>query len=108
MLTGSASIAFDALQAGASGAILGLAACVPQACTEIYLAWKDHDYELAKAKQQRVDVPNKRITGALGVAGIKYACDFNGYYGGHTRLPLLRLSSDEKAEIESLLAEIRN
>lgn len=108
VLTGSGAIVLDALQAGASGAILGLAACVPQACTEIYLAWKDRDYDLARAKQDRVKAANQRVVAQIGVAGVKYACDFNGYYGGHARLPLLRLNGQEKAEIESLLTEIRN
>jgi dihydrodipicolinate synthase/N-acetylneuraminate lyase len=51
VLTGSASILLDALEAGASGAILGFAACAPQACQEVYLAWKDHDLKLAAEKQ---------------------------------------------------------
>jgi 4-hydroxy-2-oxoglutarate aldolase len=49
-----------------------------------------------------------RVAGALGIAGIKYACDFNGYYGGKPRLPLLPLTADEKAEVEKLLVHIRN
>ena len=43
----------------------------------------------------------------LGIDGVKYACDFNGYYGGR-RAPLLAVTGDERAEIEGLLAEIRN
>lgn len=108
VLTGSGSIVLESLEAGASGAILGLAACAPQACQEVYFAWKDHDLKLAKAKQDRIDLPHRRVTGDLGISGIKYACDFNGYYGGHPRLPLLPLSAEEKAEIESLLSGIRN
>jgi hypothetical protein len=34
--------------------------------------------------------------------------DFNGYYGGPPRLPLLPLTSDLKGEVERLLADIRN
>jgi 4-hydroxy-2-oxoglutarate aldolase len=34
--------------------------------------------------------------------------DFNGYYGGPSRLPLLPLTADAKAEVERLLADIRN
>ncbi len=108
VLTGSASILLDSLQAGASGAILGSAAFAPQACQEIYLAWKDHDLELAAEKQQRIASPGRRIVGQLGISGLKYACDFNGYYGGRPRSPLLPLTADEKTEIESLLAGIRN
>jgi len=108
VLTGSAAGVFPALQAGAPGAILAFAACAPQACQEVYLAWKDRDLSLAEEKQQRIAAANRRVVGELGVAGIKYACDFNGYYGGRARAPLLPLTADQKAEIEQLLAEIRN
>jgi len=34
--------------------------------------------------------------------------DFNGYFGGIARLPFLPLAAAQKAEIERLLAAIRN
>jgi 4-hydroxy-2-oxoglutarate aldolase len=108
VLTGSAANILPSLELGASGAILGFGACAPQACQEVYLAWKDHDLKLAAEKQERIAGASKRIVGGLGISGVKYACDFNGYYGGRTRSPLLPLSSDEKAEIEGLLSGIRN
>jgi dihydrodipicolinate synthase/N-acetylneuraminate lyase len=108
VLTGSPSILLESLQAGASGGILGFAACAPQACQEVYFAWKDHDLKLAEEKLQRIARPSVRIGGELGIAGVKYACDFNGYYGGKMRAPLLPVTASEKAEIESLLVRIRN
>jgi dihydrodipicolinate synthase/N-acetylneuraminate lyase len=108
VICGSASALFASLEAGASGGILALGACAPQACQEVYLAWKDHDLKLAEEKQKRIAPANKRIVGDLGISGVKYACDFNGYYGGHSRAPLLPVTAEEKAEIEGLLAEIRN
>ncbi|HEY1647761.1 MAG TPA: dihydrodipicolinate synthase family protein [Terracidiphilus sp.] len=108
VLCGSGSALFESLQAGACGGILAFAACAPQACQEVYLGWKDHDLNLAEEKQKRIAAPNNRIVGALGIAGVKYACDFNGYYGGRARSPLLALSGEEKAEVEGLLAEVRN
>ena len=108
VLTGSASIILPSLEAGASGAILGFGACAPQACYEVYFAWKDRDPMLAAEKQERIAKPNLRITAELGIAGVKYACDFNGYYGGYPRQPLLPLTSEQKAEVETMLAEIRN
>jgi dihydrodipicolinate synthase/N-acetylneuraminate lyase len=108
VLCGSASGLLESLEAGASGAILALAACAPQACQEVYFAWKDHDLKLAEEKQQRIVEANKRIVSQLGIAGVKYACDFNGFYGGRSRAPLLPVTAEEKAEIETLLTEIRN
>ena len=108
VLTGSASIILPSLEAGASGAILGFAACAPEACYEVYFAWKDRDHALAAEKQAAIVKPNQSIVAELGISGVKYACDFNGYYGGYARQPLLPLNGDEKSEIEDLLRQIRN
>ena len=108
VLTGSTAILLQSLEAGGAGAILGFAACAPQACQEVYFAWKDHDAKLAGEKQQRILLPSQRVVSELGISGVKYACDFNGYYGGYARRPLLPLDAKQKAEIEGILAGIRN
>jgi len=108
VLTGSAAGLLASLEAGANGGILGFAAFAPQACQEIYLAWKDHDLKLAEEKQERIAAPSQRILGQLGISGVKYACDFNGYFGGRARSPLLPITAQQKTEIERLLAGIRN
>ncbi len=107
VLTGSGSNFLEALELGASGAILAFASCAPQVCQEIYLAWKDHDQKLAAEKQARIAEANRRIVGGMGISAIKHACDLNGYYGGRARSPLLPLTSAEKDEVGSLLREIR-
>ncbi|HEV2323736.1 MAG TPA: dihydrodipicolinate synthase family protein [Terracidiphilus sp.] len=107
-LVGSGTGVFAGLQAGACGAVLAFAACASQACTEIYIAWKEHDLKLAEEKQQRIVDAVKRICVGLGLSGLKYACDFNGYYGGRARSPLLPITAEQKAEVERALAEIRN
>ena len=48
VLTGSAATLLESLEAGASGAILGFAACAPQACQEVYLAWRTTTFSLPK------------------------------------------------------------
>ena len=108
VLVGSSGTLLESLEAGASGAIFAMAVFAPQACQEVYLAWKDHDLKLAREKQERLAEPSRRIVGQLGIAGVKYACDFNGYYGGRARAPLLPLTAQEKTEIEALLAGTRN
>ena len=108
VLTGSAGILLQSIEAGAQGAVLGFAACAPQACQEIYIAWKDRDPVLAAEKQARIASAARRVVGELGIVGVKYACDFNGFYGGRPRLPLLPLTAAERSEVETLLAGIRN
>jgi 4-hydroxy-2-oxoglutarate aldolase len=108
VLVGAAQKLEPSLQAGAVGAILAFADCAPTACYEIYAAWKEGDNELARLKQERIATAAQRIVGEMGIPGMKYAMDFNGYFGGPVRLPLLPTTADAKAEIEQLMAGIRN
>jgi dihydrodipicolinate synthase/N-acetylneuraminate lyase len=96
------------LNAGAVGGILAFAACAPTACYEIYAAFNDHDPKLAAEKQQRIAAACIRIVSELGIAGVKYASDLNGFYGGNPRLPLLPLTAAERHEIESLMAKLKS
>jgi len=107
VLVGAAHKLQPSLDAGAVGAILAFACPAPTACYEIYAAWKDGDADLARLKQDRIANAAQRV-GDLGVPGFKYGMDFNGYYGGPARLPFLPLTADLKAEIEHLLADVRN
>src|SRR5579862_1567377 len=108
VLVGAAHKLEPSLQAGAVGAILAFADAAPTACYEVYAAWKEGDFELARVKQQRIANAAERVVGALGIAGLKHALDLNGYFGGPVRLPLLPLTADLKAEVEQLMADIRN
>jgi dihydrodipicolinate synthase/N-acetylneuraminate lyase len=108
VLSGAANQLLDCLSAGASGGILALAACAPQACQEIYTAWKDNDPALAVLKQQRVVEASQIVLGKYGIPGIKHACDLNGYYGGRPRLPLLPLSAAQQSEVTRAMADLRN
>lgn len=108
VLAGAAGNFLASLEAGASGGILALAACLPQACQEVYWAWKDNDPKLAAEKQERLLAPSSVVAGKYGIAGIKHACDLNGYYGGRPRLPLLSLDADAQAEIAQTLLTLKH
>jgi 4-hydroxy-2-oxoglutarate aldolase len=108
VLVGAAHKLEPSLRAGAVGAVLGFANPAPTACYEIYAAWKEGDAQLAHEKQGRITKAATRVTVELGIPGMKYAMDFNGYFGGMPRLPLLPLTGEQKSEVESLLASIRN
>jgi 4-hydroxy-2-oxoglutarate aldolase len=108
VLIGAAQKLEPSLQAGAVGAILAFADPAPTACYEIYAAWKEGDIQLARLKQERIARAAQRVGAELGVPGLKHGLDFNGYFGGSPRLPLLPLTADLKTEVEGLLADIRN
>ena len=108
VLVGAANRLHPSLEAGTAGAILAFACVAPTACYEIYAAWKEGDAALAALKQQRIASAAERVVGELGIPGVKYGMDFNGYFGGSARLPLLPLTGERKGEVERLLADIRN
>lgn len=108
LLAGVAQRLLTSLEAGAVGGVLAFSDPAPTACYEIYAAWKEGDAELARIKQERISGAATRVASELGIPGLKYAADLNGYYGGPPRLPLLSLTGEQKAEIERVMADIRN
>ena len=108
VLTGSANNLLAAFEANVSGAILAFAAPAPQACQEIYTAWKENDPVVAAEKQRRIVEPSRLVAAEFGIPGLKYACDLNGYYGGFPRIPLLPLTAEQKSVIAMAMADVRN
>ena len=108
LLAGSAQKLLPSLEAGSAGAVLAFASAAPTACFEVYTAWKDGDKELAQLKQQRIIDPATRVASQMGIPALKYALDLNGYYGGPPRLPLLPLTAEMRAEVERMMADVRN
>ncbi len=108
VMVGAAHQLEPSLGLGAVGAILAFACPAPMACYEIYAALKEGDTALAREKQERVKLASLRVVGELGIPGVKYSMDVNGYFGGPSRLPFLPLSGEQKAEIEKLMEGIKS
>jgi dihydrodipicolinate synthase/N-acetylneuraminate lyase len=108
LLCGSAQTLYPSLEAGATGGVLALATFAPQACQEVYTAWKENDAVLAADKQRRIVRAGIEVCGQMGIPGVKYALDLNGYYGGRPRMPLLPLVAEEQRLVEELTFDIRN
>jgi 4-hydroxy-2-oxoglutarate aldolase len=105
-ILGAGSIVLPALLMGASGAILAVANAAPALCVELYREFEAGHLEEAR-KIQEVLVPlNRAVVPAYGIAGLKYALDLQGYFGGLPRLPLLPVSDKGKAEIETLIKNL--
>jgi len=108
VLEGSTGGMLEAWQAGAAGAVPPLGAAAPQACCEVWQAFKDGDPGLAAEKQERVRAAGDLVRGSRGIAPLKHGCDLNGYFGGRPRLPLLPLTAEKKDALEKALAGLKN
>jgi 4-hydroxy-2-oxoglutarate aldolase len=95
------------LEGGMAGTMPRLAACAPQGCYEAYAALKDGDPKLAAEKEERL-VAADALMAELGIAGVKFACDLNGYFGGFPRVPRVPLTAEAKANVERVMAGLRN
>jgi len=106
VLTGGAAVMYPALAVGARGAILALAAALPEKCAELFLLFESGRHEQAKALQLELAVASKRIVSEQGIAGVKYAMDLRGYNGGLPSLPLLPLAEEKKQSIAAVISRL--
>jgi dihydrodipicolinate synthase/N-acetylneuraminate lyase len=98
----------NGLRAGAVGIAPAFAACAPQACFEVFAAWKDNDQSLAEEKQSRLGESAHFAEEILGPGGLKVGCDLNGYFGGLPRLPHLPPTGADRAALEQLMKPLRS
>jgi 4-hydroxy-2-oxoglutarate aldolase len=104
VLIGSAPDLWSGLKGGAQGAVLDFAAAAPYAAIAVWEAFRTREEEAGLDWQERISGPSDLVTNVYGVAGLKYAMDLNGYYGGPTRLPLPPLTGEARVEIERAFA----
>lgn len=89
IMSGSANTFMEALLLGASGGVISLADCVPEAVSRLYRLISDKKYDEAVQLNRMLLAANQKISGKYGVAGVKAAMDICGFIGGIPRLPLL-------------------
>src|ERR1017187_6024440 len=106
VVTGAATTVYSSMMLGAKGAILALADFLPERCVELYGAITARDADRSLRLQRAILQATNRIVGAMGIAGVKYAMDQRGYYGGPVRRPLPSLVESQKREVECLVAAL--
>ena len=99
VMTGNGTVLLDALQAGATGAILAVGCVVPEICVQIFR-------EMDSALQEKLTPLAAAVTTRFGIGGLKEALSLAGYHGGFVRAPLRMPDADAKAEIESLFRSV--
>lgn len=105
LLAGSANFFFTGLLMGAVGGVLSLANIFPEPCCKLYDLGMAHQLEEGRKLQFQLMQINQMVSGKFGVAGVKAAMDFAGFYGGSPRSPLAPLTAEEKKKLrEGLVA----
>ena len=95
VLVGSMDILYPSLRQGAAGAILAFANPAPFLCLSLEEAVRTREFEAARELHERASTA-AGVTGQYGIAGLKYAMDLQGYYGGPPRMPLTPLDAEAK------------
>ncbi len=105
LLAGSANFFFTGLLMGATGGVLSLADAFPEPCCMLYDLGIANRLKEGRDLQFQLMELNQKVSGKFGVAGVKAAMDFAGFYGGPPRAPLSPLTPDEKKKLhEDLIA----
>lgn len=107
VLTASALTLYPALLLGAAGAVLDFACAAPFFCLSIGEAVRTREYPSAQQLQDCA-APAILAIRKHGIAGLKWAMDLQGYYGGVPRLPFSSLDATAKGEIESALRGLKS
>ncbi len=105
---GNSNLILAALQAGATGGILGLANVKPRLCGDLIKAFEAGDLPKALAAQRRLIILG-RILGSsngFGLAGLKAGLEMEGFRAGKPRRPLKRLSQAQYQQLEDLLESL--
>jgi len=107
LAAGSAPILYSALSLGASGGVLAVAGCSPEATVAVYRAFKAGDHEKARRLQLALTPLAIAVTATYGVAGLKAAVTLSGRRGGVPRPPLATATESEVTEIKRLMDATR-
>ncbi len=105
-LAGDACLLAPSLQAGAHGAILDFASAAPFLCLSAEEAVRTRQLAAAAELQELITSAARALSTQYGIAGLKYALDIQGYYGGSPRLPGLPINPEERKHVEGLFREI--
>jgi 4-hydroxy-2-oxoglutarate aldolase len=108
VLVGSPLILYQALRAGAVGAVLGQANFAPELCVGLYQAILQGKIKRALEFQERLLPLAQKIAQPFGVPGVKAALDLSGYAGGFPRAPLMPLGAAARELVAAALREARS
>ena len=99
---GSDDVALDFLLWGATSWICGPANCFPRQCVEVVSAFNAGDILRAKTVMTRLYAAMASLETGKFVQKVKLGCELAGFPCGPTRMPLMGLDAEERAEFRKV------
>ncbi|XP_067671606.1 4-hydroxy-2-oxoglutarate aldolase, mitochondrial-like [Haliotis asinina] len=99
VLSGSASFLYPALSVGCVGGVCALGNVLGGPLCQLEQLVKEGKLNEAKLLQHRLIAVNAAVTTVYGIAGVKKAMEWFGFYGGPTRSPLQSLTESEEKDL---------
>ncbi|NXA48651.1 HOGA1 protein, partial [Nothocercus julius] len=99
VLAGSAGFLLASYAVGAVGGICALANVLGAPLCQLERLCREGRWQEARDLQHRLIEPNTAVTRRFGIAGLKKAMEWFGYYGGPCRAPLAPLSAGQEQEL---------
>ena len=103
VIPGTFSSWYPALAMGISATISAMANCCPNEIARTQELFEAGKHPESLALYQRMFPVNAAVTGSFGVPGLKYACDYLGYKGGHVRNPLSDCNEIQKEQLRTII-----
>jgi len=103
ILSGSISTLFESMMLGAKGGVVSLANAFVEPCIDLYEACEAADIQTARKLHYFLNNLSRAISGRFGVAGVKFAMELAGFYGGNPRRPLSPLREAERTCIKTII-----
>ena len=103
VMTGTYGAWYPALTMGITATISAMANCCPNETAETQELYEAGKTKESLALYQRMFPVNAAVTGTYGIAGLKYACDYLGYSGGHVRNPLSDSTETQREQLRAII-----
>lgn len=103
VMTGTFSAWYPALTMGTTAIISAMANCSPNEIAETQELYEAGKQKEAYDLYQRMFPVNSAVTGGFGIAGLKYACNYLGYSGGHVRNPLTDCNAAQQEQLRAII-----
>ena len=103
VMTGTYSAWYPALAMGIDATISAMANCCPNEIAETQDLYEKGRLKESFELYQRMFPVNAAVTGTYGIAGLKYACDYLGYSGGHVRNPLADCGAAQQEQLRTII-----